>query len=260
MIGPEFASCWLKLGRAEEHLNTIKSELLVWMDSKPYSISRKCDPQGSRYSQILEIAKPAPYDRWSLIAGDCIHNLRSSLDSLVYAVAIRESGSSPPPGYDKLQFPITSSAENFAKQTYRLSSISNGARARIERAQPYNRPHQQLPPLLSLLSELDNLDKHRLLNVVMANVGEGKFSFALPGGKLIPMKIGYHTGAVKSGTEVAYFIMDPPEQNVNYQHEATVVISMEHPAGPSGRTFGEIAYILAVLIAEVRRIVEQMIL
>ena len=260
MIRPEFASCFLKLGRAEEHFNTIKAELIEWKDREPYVVSRQCDAQGSRHSLSVEITHPPPLEHWALIAGDCIHNLRATLDNLIYAIAVKESGADPPPSYDLLQFPACVTLNSYsAQQTRRLAKLSTGTQARIERAQPYNRPHPELPPLLSLLSEFDNIDKHRLLNVVVNNVSGGKFSFTIsPMDRRVFIKpeIGFHAGPVISGTEFAHFILTPPDRNVSYKYEATFVVSMAHPAGPSGRILGELGYLLEIIIAEVRRIVE----
>jgi hypothetical protein len=55
MLGPEFASCWLKIARAEEHVNLVKTELRTWVESKPYVVSRKRNADGSRHSIFVEI-------------------------------------------------------------------------------------------------------------------------------------------------------------------------------------------------------------
>jgi hypothetical protein len=60
MVGPEFASCWLKIGRAEEHFNTFNAEFVEWMGCDPYSISTNSNADGSRYSVIVEIKHPPP--------------------------------------------------------------------------------------------------------------------------------------------------------------------------------------------------------
>jgi hypothetical protein len=43
--------------------------------------------------------------------GDCLPNLRCALDHLVYAIAIHESGQSPPPCEGSLAFPICDSPD-----------------------------------------------------------------------------------------------------------------------------------------------------
>jgi diadenosine tetraphosphatase ApaH/serine/threonine PP2A family protein phosphatase len=262
MVGPEFASCWLKMSRAEEHFCTIKSDLIAWKKSEPYTVKRRSDTTGGRHSLVVEIKGSPPIDRWSVVSGDCIHNLRAALDNLVYAVAIQESGVNPPRCSKDLQFPIAADAAAFASQKWRIRSLSGRAQARIEQAQPYNRPHSELPPLLRLLADFDNVDKHRLLNVVIANVSGGKFSFTLADEPpiFVPPQVEFLDGPVGNGAEFAWFTINPPKQNTKYNYEANFVVSIIHPAGPSGRTLSELGYVLEILIAEVKRIVEQMIL
>ena len=147
MVGAEFASCLLKLGRAEEHLDLLKSEFAEWGRSDPYAVSTKQNVDGSRHAVVVNIPRKPPFDRWSLIAGDCIHNLRSALDNVLYAVAIRESGATPPPNFDKLQFPLTSSIGEFNSQcARRLKGISAKTLRWVEEAQPYNRFHPSNRP------------------------------------------------------------------------------------------------------------------
>jgi hypothetical protein len=111
--------------------------------------------------------------------------------------------------------------------------------------------------LLTLLAEFDNIDKHRLLNVIIANVAGGKFRFYPSEPIFVPPDIGFHSGATESGAEFAWFTIDPPQRDVRYDYEVNFVVSIAHSAGPTGRTFTELAYALEILIAEVKRIVEE---
>src|SRR5947208_6882158 len=107
MLGPELANCWLKIGRADEHTKTVTEEISAWLNSKPYSLTSHRNPEGREHRLIFHLDSGAsPCDRWSLICGDAIHNLRSALDHLIYAVAVREFKSDPPPNERNLQFPI----------------------------------------------------------------------------------------------------------------------------------------------------------
>ena len=262
MIGPEFASAFLKLSRAKEHFDTVKTELILWAQTDPYLVFRKSNVDGSHHSLFVELKERPPLDKLSLLTGDCIHNLRSALDNLVYAVAIKVSGSNPPPNSDTLQFPIADTREAFTKQAWRLGPIKEPELvARFKRAQPYNRPHPQLPPLLRLLADFNNADKHRLLNVVIDNVQQGEFSITLPDDRSVILmpSFSYNPGPIKSGTEFASFTMNPPNPGVNYKYKATFVISIAHSAGPSGRAFGELGYILELLINEVETIVNSFV-
>jgi len=257
MLGPEFASCWLKLGRAQEHADTFYRELKTWVDSDPYVIGKKVNADGSRHSNFIENIKVNPsLDRWACIIGDCIHNLRSALDHFIYAVAIRESGQDPPPSERTLQFPIADSPEKYGGQLWHIKPLSLSVRAGIERLQPYNRRHPSLPPLLGLLRDLDDLDKHRLLNVVTSQVGEGKFSFTnLPPGTGRPV-VDYRREGLELGAELAWFTINPPQLKVDYHHEAAIVIAISHIPGPSGNGRTEAPVVIEELTTEVQRVIE----
>ena len=259
-MGSEFDTCWLKIGRAEEHWNILCAENKAWVDGTPYNSSKRCNEDGSRHSFVVdEIKKHPPLDRWSLIAGDCIHNLRSTLDALVYVLAVRQSGCNPPPDEKKLQFPIVDTPEGFEEQRFRIATLGTPAQTLIERMQPYNRPHPELPPLLSLLRDFSNRDKHRLLNVVIANIQEVLMREEYLGDAPQSIQRGYHQGPIQTGTEVAFVSVSPPRLDLTCHFKALIGISMEHPPGPSGRTFRQLVEILKLLMDEVKKIVEEAI-
>src|ERR1022692_1739335 len=137
MLGPEFASCWLKIGRAEKHAEFLYSDIKLWVDSHPHVITRKCNPNGSRHWEVLTVKIPPRLDHWALAVGDCVHNLRSALDHFVYAAAINKSKSDPPPSFDKLQFPIVDKPENFPSKIYRIAPLGTNLQVAIENLQPY---------------------------------------------------------------------------------------------------------------------------
>src|SRR5260370_41099258 len=98
---------------------------------------------------------------------DAINNMRTALDYLVQTIAIHESGQAIPPCAKSLHFPITDSRAEFNERvrTKKLGDISDPVRAIFESLQPYNGPHPTLPPILAILRQLNNTDKHRLLRL-----------------------------------------------------------------------------------------------
>src|ERR1700683_947221 len=122
MIGSELADCWLKIGRAEEHVKTIDNEITKWEETEPYTFTRHKDAYGQRHSVTVHFRIPER-DRWSLISGDCIHNLRCALDHLIYAIAIYQTGINPPVDERRLQFPIVDNAANFPDHESRIRSL-----------------------------------------------------------------------------------------------------------------------------------------
>ena len=98
----------------------------------------------------------------TLPLGDAVHNLRAALDHLVCQLAI--AAGNPTACEKKTQFPIF---KNGAKASYsKIESISPAAQTAIKELQPFRRrPDDPEGDPLWVLSELDNIDKHRLLLV-----------------------------------------------------------------------------------------------
>ncbi|MBK8295135.1 MAG: hypothetical protein IPK93_10315 [Solirubrobacterales bacterium] len=112
-------------------------------------------------SQAIErIGIPAS---WSLLAGEAVHNLRSSLDHAVYAHATRN---------ERSQFPIADTEKDFEEWSGRmLKGVPRSLREIIERAQPYQHSGGAVwADHLRWLRELSNADKHRELAAVASAV------------------------------------------------------------------------------------------
>src|SRR5215831_1477568 len=95
----------MKAGRALEHLEDLKRELRTYYDAEPCAITRyQRHDVGLR---ILRIDFKDVPDRTYLLVGDFAHNLRASLDYVVWSLVIRATGKIPE---NKLiQFPVKDS-------------------------------------------------------------------------------------------------------------------------------------------------------
>jgi hypothetical protein len=114
-------------------------------------------------TSCLAREREAPPEEWSLLAGEAIQNLRSSLDHIVYAASGER---------DWTQFPIFTSTDKYReKAPGMLPGVPDSVKLTIEKAQPYNSyapdPGQAMLEQLRLLS---NLDKHRTLATVASAV------------------------------------------------------------------------------------------
>lgn len=260
----DLSSVRAKLARSQEHIQTIKDEVVPWTDRHPYSILQECNADSTRYSLILRVNELPPFQRWSLIIADAFNNLRTALDHLVFTVAMHEATPNPPVHEERLQFPIADTRKRFdgmVNDGNYLGAISDPIKTAIEAAQPYNRPHPDLPPLLSILRDLTNRDKHRLLQMAFGALAEGNIGFSgdfpQDGRKWQSVA---HSGEIKDGTEVFAMICDRPTPNMKFdRHIVHVVVAIEHgkrdASGSDGSNRNDFISVYDLISGEVRRII-----
>jgi hypothetical protein len=163
-----------RLDRALYHLESFKAERAAWREENPHRLWTEVDAESGENVLWAEILKPPP-DSLSLIAGDCIHNLRAALDNLAFELALAYiRGPLPSDVEKKSAFPIFTkdiaddpqSRKNFDKMT---RGISPRAKADIEELQPYKRGDSFRSDRLWQLNELSREDKHRLPHAAVLN-------------------------------------------------------------------------------------------
>jgi len=244
-----------KLLRASEHLKALEDEIEAWFKSSPYRIARHVNVERTRYSLVVSLVSNPPLERWSLIVGDCAHNLRSALDHLVYAIATKQSPTGRLRSERTIAFPISDSVGDFNRARWRIKEVSEPVRTAVETLQPYNRKHATLPPLLGVLRDLDDADKHRLLQLAFSTVSQWKLN-NVEG--LIPeqlVRVSFYPGDVKEGTEIVALSFDQPTPDVSYEYDGEFVIALGHAIGPAGIGQTEVSALLHALDAEVRDVV-----
>ena len=180
-------SSWAKWNRARFHLEGLTRELTGPVPSVPWSyqyrVTAELQSSGLEYRFYVD---PPPFDseRYALIAGDCISNLRSALDHMVYALHERHyRGRVPDKVADVTQFPIFDHARSYRNGGKRgqlipsckwnaIGNLSERHRSAIEFLQPYQRWNDKFSRIRGFLSDLatlNNIDKHRRLHVVRVN-------------------------------------------------------------------------------------------
>jgi hypothetical protein len=251
----DLSSVYAKLQRAEEHAQALKAEVRPWMDDIPYRLIRETNADGTRHSIVARVVKHPPLLRWSLMIADSIHNLRSALDHLVYTIALHESGQDPPPAGDSLMFPICDTPTQFKKASKKIQTLSDPVQTAIEKVQPYNRPHTELPvPLLSMLRDFENTDKHKVLRLAFATVYKGELGIQLEQ-PIEPVELSIAYGEVKDGTELFAITFDQGLPNPKYDKaQFDFMLALWH-AGPPGADRDDFAVLLDLLVAEVKAVV-----
>lgn len=195
-----------RLDHALKHLSAFEVEAQRFLDAKPYALIREDDPHGGRDRWRVQIRRPIPA-ALALIAGDCTNALRSTLDNLTWAIALKCS-STPP---ENTAFVIARSEERFHRSKWKLKGLPTGAVDEIERVQPYAlgnlvqpiRPDPSTNPdrdALWMLERLWNDDKHRAPALVagLARVYDINFSgLSLPPQSGVSFEL--NVGAFKDG-------------------------------------------------------------
>jgi hypothetical protein len=165
-----------KFDRARCYLEELNTSIEGFFSKDHCTVINEKDPDGGPNSFRVRVIVDTPPIEFSLAMGDILHNLRGTLDHLVYAMA--EAAVHPQPlSQDiakKSEFPIIGDTNThgipgagkkmFADARHtKLRGISPQAQAVIESLQPYHRGSQFESHPLWALHELSNIDKHRTL-------------------------------------------------------------------------------------------------
>jgi hypothetical protein len=153
-----------KLGRADEHLETVRDAVKRVTDRGSDSIPGQFDHD--RGHHVFDVPHARLDEQFPLIVGDCIHDLRATLDYLACAL-VRTTGKQET---DHTEFPIfVERAMKSAERQSKIGGIPPTAQAIIEQLQPFD-GGPTLDPWdnpLALLYVLSKRDKHRRLNVTV---------------------------------------------------------------------------------------------
>ena len=177
MYTPTFSSVWAKVLRFKEHRDALHllTEQTTIAPANRATLGLRYDAQSDEW--VLYVTHPPDleetFHRASIILGDAVHNLRSALDHTSYELALWHTGGSLKrprsvmfpivggPGYQKTPEELWKDA--VARW---MREIHGNHRAVIQGLQAHKRPDAVPHPLL-MLRDLDDTDKHRLLNVVV---------------------------------------------------------------------------------------------
>lgn len=158
--------CRAKLERAEETLNALELETarLLSQDPALVRLEKKHINNGLEYA-FIAYGDTNPPLRFSVVAGEIVHHMRSSLDHLIYALVTRNGGN---PTFQH-QFPICATDKAFKQACERgqIKGVGANAKRLIRSVQPFTTPTPD-DTVLYVVSQYDNADKHRLLVVVIA--------------------------------------------------------------------------------------------
>ncbi|CAM4251983.1 hypothetical protein [Flavobacterium terrigena] len=170
----------IKLERARKQLLEIYDfNKNLWKENKIQITPKLCvDKKGYEF-YTNNYTEDNLLEEISLRIGEYIHNLRSTLDNLIFGFARIKTN--PPTKPIKLSFPIFENENYFVKDTKEIfNQIPEILKNEIIKYQPYNvrknNPKSENSLYsLSIVQTLNNIDKHRVPIILVANLNEIKF-------------------------------------------------------------------------------------
>lgn len=159
----------VKLERAYKHIIELNNELAAFKRLHPDTFGTHLDPATGKFTHTtIQFDADIDTGRLSVIAGEVLHQLRSSLDHLVaqMLIGIPANATTIDEILESSYFPICVRSIQFQSLDWsKIPNISAAARKTIGDCQPCNRT-DGLPPEdhpLAVLAGLNNIDKHRSL-------------------------------------------------------------------------------------------------
>lgn len=229
----------LKVQRAGQHLDEVRDVMAAYASRNPYCPVRVRQPKGQRHIWLYRLEMTEEPDPMiPVIIGECLYDLRSALDHLAVAMAPRKRKANA-------AFPVETTdpwARNGAGEfvysderrqsfTSKVKDMPAEAVEMIIKAQPYQRENSKLETL-SLISRLENADKHRSLIAVGHGIRDAR-SVVTAAGQAIKQE---SAGFRENGMEIAKFgftgpVPDESEVIVEVSGTATIALKV---AGTDG--------------------------
>lgn len=171
--GPLLASSSAKLNRAKELAAQLARDVEAFRALEPFEVVRGLDEAASEWVTYAVITAQPPI-AWSMILGDCVHNLRSALDHAVFALSVRAAGRELTDDEAREPaFPVCDTEAQWTRATSReLRFLGADAVALVRSAQPLLVPEDARKNWpLRVIADVDNADKHRALLVTASVAG-----------------------------------------------------------------------------------------
>lgn len=213
-----------KLARAREHHETLYGAAEALAEHDFYGLATEQDRKGRLVFRAINV-RPIP-PGWGVLIGDCVHNLRSALDHLMFAIC------HPTPEQEHtVQFPIFSRRDSkggrggFRDARGMTPGAPRGVRTVLESLQPYHRRKWPEAIRLAQLRELANWDKHRLLLTAAASIVDSSIRFQAEGTTSIVREV-FFKGLLKEGTVLARLEMGYSEVGAKVDVDPASQISL----------------------------------
>ena len=176
---PHSVEC--KIFRAEEHHDAFVAQMRRRFQGHTGELIMETDPTSNVRKLTVEVPIP---DIFPLILRDCLDNLRSALDYMVWELVLATKGVPS----EANAFPVCDSAKYFKDAIgRRLTGLSDEMVAEIDFLQPYHRGNDFASHPFWILNKLANVNKHRRIILVTMKadwigkvIGTERYTLASP--------------------------------------------------------------------------------
>jgi hypothetical protein len=226
-----------KFDRAQEHMRDLRDEITRYANRHPYRAERIPPTRGDDglWTYVLRVTEQ-PDPRVAILAGDVVHNLRTSLDHLFVALTGADNRSFPIYDVDPWERDAQGALlPSRLKDRRRFAATIQGAKPRakaiLRELQPYRAGASWNTHPLGVVRRLNNADKHKRLIPTATGVSEGLSAVARVS-QVVHM---FYWPYTEDGAEVAKFKWDPPEppeSDVHVRVSGTPRIAVGIPTDP----------------------------
>jgi hypothetical protein len=160
----QFYSIDLRLSRAQKCLDELKAGSREFLKGDPYQVVQESDLKKGVHIFRVRITKTPPLDL-SVIAAECIHHLRASLDNFLWKIARDELGFSRSK-LGRLYFPVCVSEESWLGKKAELAEFFRQEIIEfLDSLQPYHALKTERDGVrankILILNRLSNDEKHQ---------------------------------------------------------------------------------------------------
>jgi hypothetical protein len=156
-----------RLHRRFDHASSrgqaLADSIATWMSHNEIEMRPVIAEDRLSWELWLDVNHP-PLDEWGNLFNDGIHATRTMLDHLTWGLATMDGRAPERP--KSVQFPVARTRKDWKNESRKIAELDPRARQAIEEVQPFQRDGQSLGPErdpLLLLSEFDNVGKHRII-------------------------------------------------------------------------------------------------
>ena len=167
----------LKYERGCEHVDTLHSEVVTFLEENAGRVLEQYDSEAGRYVRQIIDTLPTP-DAWSALIGDIAHNFRSCLDHIAWQMSLVGNPLNPkgePWRKRDITFPTYVSRHEYLSKrhtAWRHQGLRAPDRWLLRKSQPYQRGNAAEAHPFWHLSELSNIDKHQVIHTTVVGLGE----------------------------------------------------------------------------------------